>query len=272
MAEEQNSNIYNDQTLDDKNSLTAYLDNIYTNINPFPYARPQLKEVTFWKFSGVKTAIFVMQAIGAAILSAIRTGGLFLIIELLLIIKFGLPDYVGNVFGYVSMFAALFTFEGFLLAKGISEGEKSNDLNESNIALWISFIVTVGAGIFSGLGIVKIGSDVEYWIDLLLAIASAVGASGMTYFGSQNIGFAFKKFNDKKDELDNIYRKQCEDYNILLATWKSEGAEEYNKSRYNNRRKDSFYNFQNGISKNQKIEIPVQNPFIVEQKIPKNEK
>lgn len=270
---EETQNLYWEETRNDGQALQAYLENIYSKTNPFLYKYPMLEELNFWKFSGLKTSIFVFQAIGATILSGVRTGGLFFIIELKLLEKFGFTGFWAEFTGFIVMIAALFAFEGFLLGRGFSDGEKSTKINESFLGLLISTVVVVGGGIFSGLGITSVPKEIDLWINTIIAIITGMGAAGMTFFGAENIGFALNKFNKKKEELKKIYDEKEKEYNELLTIWQQEGAEEFHKSKYNNRRKDSIY--VQKTFKNENIQTEnenlVQNNFKVEQKISKNE-
>lgn len=278
MAETQN--LYWEETENDGQALEAFLKNIYSKTNPFLYKYPILKDLNFWKFSGVKTSIFVSQAIGATILSGVRTGGLFFIIELKLLEKFGFTGFWANILGFIVMIAALFAFEGFLLGRGFSDGEKAEKINESLLGLWISTIVVVGGGIFSGLGITKIPENIDIWINTIIAIVTGCGSAGMTFFGAENISFALNKFSKKKEELEKKFETDEINYNELLSIWQQEGAEEFHKSKYNNRRKDSIYapvqkpvqsGVQSGVQSEQKIEQnvqPVQEMFVVEKPLP----
>ncbi len=267
---EETQNLYWEETENDGQALEAFLKNIYSKTNPFLYKYPILKELNFWKFSGLKTSIFVSQAIGATVLSGVRTGGLFFIIELKLLEKFGFTGIGANILGFIVMIAALFAFEGFLLGRGFSDGEKAEKINESLLGLWISTIVVVGGGIFSGLGITKVDPIIDIWINTIIAVVTGCGAAGMTFFGAENISYAINKYSKKKEEIESKFEKDEINYNELLVIWQQEGAEEFHKSKYNNRRKDSIYSrgVQTGVQSEQKIEQPVQPVFVVEKPLP----
>lgn len=224
-----------------------YLKLIYAKKVPEPIP-PTEQELSFWNIAGLESSLFVMSGIGSAILSAIRTGGLFWILEVLLFSKFDIPSlsWLGGIFGFLSMASALMAFEGFLLAYGLTKGKESGKMEVSKTGLIISITTVVAAGIFSSFSIVTISESWQAVMNIILALITGAASALVAYFSSENFGFILNHINAKRTE---IRKKHQDEY----SSWREQGVKSYTSAK-------------NGIMKNinsmQSQVSPTSNPNI----------
>lgn len=197
---------------EEQENIRAYIEKVYSERVP-PPDRPSL---TFWNLVGVKTVFFSASSLGAIIFSAIRTGGYFYLVEVILLSKFNIPEQVINGLAIAAFVSALFAFEGFAVADGFSKGEKMSDVEESNWGLWASFLTITLVGIFSGLGIADITEGFQNTFSIITAVLTSISAASIAFFGGKNLGFAVRDFNEKKKLI-------LESHQIAYDDWR-EGA------------------------------------------------
>ena len=229
--EEQNKNYYEDVLENDAAAIEAYINNIYKKSVPPPVS-PSGKEMSFWRIAGLESSIFVLSAIGAAVLSAIRTGGLFYILEVKLIQKFAIASWFGQTFGLISMAASLLAFEGFILAYGLTKGKESGRITISKFGLIISLLTIVAAGIFSSFSIVSVSQTMSNGISIVLALITGGAAAGVAFFSSENFGFILNHVIDVRNTKRETHEKN-------FFKWRSKAVASYAESIYNIRHKRS---------------------------------
>ena len=184
-VQNQENNIYDEATKNDAMAIESFLENVYAKSVP-PPLKPNKKELSFWAIAGLESTIFVMSAIGAAVLSAIRTSGLFFILESLLMIKFNLDVNFGYGLGILAMVSSLLAFEGYLLGYGLVKGRRSGRLEVSNVGMWISMITVIAAGIFSSLSIVTLSETANLIVNGLMAVITGAAAAIVAFYASEN--------------------------------------------------------------------------------------
>jgi hypothetical protein len=253
MTEEVNDNVYESILSQDGEAIEAYLKNIYRKSVPEPEA-PTSDDLSFWKIAGLESSMFVLSAIGAAILSAIRTGGLFYILEIKLIEKFEIDPLFGNIFGVISMITALLAFEGFLLAFGLTRGKESGRLEVSRVGMVLSLITIVGAGVFSSFSIVSVTDGFQSFMNILLALITGSASAFIAFYAAENLGFILNHVTAKKNEI-------LSDHQEAYMNWREDAVSAYLKSHYNIRHKKSanIYNNQGNSQSQQRTHQSQQN-------------
>ena len=224
-VQNQENNIYDEATKNDAMAIESFLENVYAKSVP-PPLKPNKKELSFWAIAGLESTIFVMSAIGAAVLSAIRTSGLFFILESLLMIKFNLDVNFGYGLGILAMVSSLLAFEGYLLGYGLVKGRRSGRLEVSNVGMWISMITVIAAGIFSSLSIVTLSETANLIVNGLMAVITGAAAAIVAFYASENFGFIMNHVTAKRNEILKLHGD-------AYADWRSEGVASYKKSSYN---------------------------------------
>jgi hypothetical protein len=218
-------NAYAEETRKDAEAIEAYLNNVYSLAVPRP-PKPTSKELSFWTISGLESSIFAMSSVGSAVLSAIRTGGLFFLLEILLMKKFNIQDEIGNSLGIIAMISSLLAFEGFLIGYGLVKGRRSGRLEVSQTGMWISLVTVIAAGIFSSLSIVNMSEIINLIINVLMAIITGGAAAFVAFYSSENFGYILNHYIAKRNEI--LEGHQAED-----ARWRDAGVQAYKKSSYN---------------------------------------
>jgi len=224
-------NFYNEVLENDGQAIEAYLENVFSKSVP-PPEPPSREDLSFWNIAGLESSLFTLSAIGAAILSAIRTGGLFYILEVLLIASFNIDNRIGSFFGWTSMITALLAFEGFLLAYGLTEGRKSGKQEVSKHGLWISMITVVAVGIFSSFSIVSVTSEVQTGMNIFLALITGGASAFVAFFSTKNLGYILNHVRAEKNRIEAEHRN-------AFIEWRQEGVDAYLSSKYNIRLKRS---------------------------------
>lgn len=229
---------YDEVMQNDAEAIEAFIKNIYVKSVPEP-PRPTKDDLSFWKIAGLESSMFVMSAIGAAVLSSIRTGGLFFLLEVALIAAFNLPETLGNTFGATAMIASLFAFEFFILAFGLKRGRELGKLTVSWWGMGTAMLTIVAASIFSSFTIVSLSVEQENAMNLVMAIISAVGSSMVGFFSTENLGFILNNVTAKRNEI-------ITNHQTAFKAWRDEAVETYFASAYNIRHKRSEKIYGNG--------------------------
>ncbi len=272
MTEENNvsqeeRNIYEEELRKDNEAFEAYLNNIYKKDVPRPES-PTPEELSFWRLAGLESSLFVLSAIGSALLSAIRTGGLFWLLEELLFQKFGLDSqfsFLGNILGFGSMIFALMAFEGFLLGYGLTRGRESGRMEVSKTGLIVSLVTVISAGIFSSFSIVTVSDGWQAFMNIVLALITGGASALVAFYSSENLGFILNNVSSKKNEKLSEHRKAD-------MRWREDARDSYVSSHYNIRHKksDRVYG-SNGQSGQSNQEVSKQNQKQEQKKLSKLE-
>lgn len=216
---------------EDADAIEAFLKNFYSKSVP-PPSQPTKKELSFWEIAGLQSSMFSLAAVGGIVLSAIRTGGIFYIIELALVDKFNL-GIVGKVLAFISMFAALGAFELFVLAYGIDKGMKSNKLKVSGWGIATAMLTIIFASVFSSFSIVDdVPKDVSLWMDIIMSLVSGFASALVVYFSSENLGFVVSSVTVVRND-------KLKKHGDAFAVWRKNGVDQYLESAYNIRKKKS---------------------------------
>jgi hypothetical protein len=130
------------------NAIEAYIKNIYAKkVNEPLY--PSGEELSFWRIAGIEAIMFTIAGFGIAIFSSVRTGGLFYILETLLLTKYNLGSGITTGLSLTSMITSLLAFELYVLADGFTEGRENHSVVRSKIGVMASLGVIVVAGVFT---------------------------------------------------------------------------------------------------------------------------
>lgn len=246
-------NLYEQELQKDNQAFEAYLRNIYEKHVPRP-TPPTKEDLSFWRIAGLESSLFVLSAVGAAFGSAIRTGGLFWLLETLLFAKFGLDEkysFFGDTLGLFSMVFSLLAFEGFLLAHGLAKGRESGKIETSKTGIFVSMLTVIAAGIFSSFGIVDLSDEASVYFNVALALITGVAFGLVAYYSSENFGFILNNVTSKRNKILSNHQKDD-------SKWREAAREEYEKSNYNIRRNASskIYNGNQTSQQNQKSDNP----------------
>ena len=232
--EEKERNIYEEELRKDNEAFEAYLNNIYKKDVPRPEP-PNKEELSFWRLAGLESSLFVLSAIGSALLSAIRTGGLFWLLEELLFQKFELDSqfsFLGNILGFGSMIFALMAFEGFLLGYGLTRGRESGRMEVSKTGLIVSLVTVISAGIFSSFSIVTVSDGWQAFMNIVLALITGGASALVAFYSSENLGFILNNVSSKRNEKLLEHRRAD-------SQWREDARDSYVSSHYNIRHKKS---------------------------------
>ena len=188
---------------------------IYILTHPFP---EEPGHVSFWKTLGFEAVSFYLAAIGGVVLAAVRTGGMFMATEEMIIKGLGVTtNFFYQALPVITMIASLFAFELYLFAMGLRKGRESGKLNTSWWGTGAAFGVSILAGAISSLPLVGVGitNGIGLYFSWLLVIGMAVGATVLAYLGAENIGV-----------LHNVHEKNVFD---TFQRWLQEKAVWYQK-------------------------------------------
>jgi len=237
----------------ERDAVEIFLRETYSHKVPQPIA-PTPQEMGFAKIAGLDVTMLAVSAIGAILFSALRTGQLFFIIETAL---FGETNpFLANAFGFLSMILALFCFEGFVFATSFYKGRHLKNVRISNVGIFLSMLVIVIAGIFSGLPLITLPENILIIFNTVVAVLTAFSAAFIVYFSSENIGFAVSN-------VDRIREEKKENHLKAYQHWRDAGVKSYNSSKTFNVRKA-------GVTKNPST-IPSQVLTAIEPKENKSE-
>lgn len=205
-------------------ALESYLKNIYSK-EVSPPQKPDKAELSFWRIAGLQSSLFALSAVSGMVLSAIRTGGVFFLIEDSLVKEFQM-GVLGTWLSFISMIAALGTFELFVLAYGLVKGMKSGKLEVSGLGVGIAMTTIIFASIFSSFSIVDVGDTASLWFDIIMALVSALGSSLVVFFSSENLGFVV-------NSVTSVRNEKMKTHGDAYSQWRKDGAESYYSSIYN---------------------------------------
>jgi len=181
---------------------------IYSLTHPFPL-KPE--KIGFWQMMALEAGAFYIAAIGGVVLAAIRTGGLFMATEQLILSKLATTNsFLVRALPVATLVSSLFAFEGYLFAVGLRKGRESGRLNTSAWGTGAAFVVSILAGWVSSLPIVDLDMSAGTGLILnwLLAFAMGAGATILAYLGAENVGV-----------LHNVHEGKVE---TIMGKWHEE--------------------------------------------------
>jgi hypothetical protein len=217
--------------------IEDYINKNYKARVPEP-PTPTAEDLSFRKIVGIESLLFTSSGLGAVVFSAIRTGGYFYIVERQLLSKFNIPGIIIEILSWMALVSTLFAFEGLLLATGFAKGKNQSNTKVSNIGIVSAFVAIVVIGILSGLGIVKMQTNIESGLNLLAALITSISAAIISFFGGENIGYTFSLYDTKKADLlrehEDRYRMWREgavrSFNITRSKFQKNSKNERNFS------------------------------------------
>lgn len=219
MTEEEYSKI-------ESKAIESYIQDIYSHKVPEPLP-PSKKQLSFWEIAGIESILFTLSGLGVIIFSSVRTGGLFFILESLLLKEYNLGAVITNTFSVISMAASLFAFELFVAADGFSKGKENTSIKRSRIGVMSSLGVIILAGIFSGMGLLtNIDPTIKTTFYIIIAFATAIAGGLVAYYSGENIGFTFSTVAKTRQKL-------VESHQTAYQTWRESAVRAYTSSHYN---------------------------------------
>ena len=209
---------------DEISRLKEY-EKIYASTHPYP-SKPVKK--SFWQVLGFEAVAFYLAALGGVVVAAVRTGGIFMATEEMIIQGLGVTsNSFYKALPVITMIASLFAFELYLFAIGLRKGRESGKLNTSWWGTGAAGAVSILAGAISSLPLVGVGTTngIGLYFSWLLVIGMSAGATILAYLGAENIGV-----------LHNVYDQRLIDviaeYNDLTVKWYQKMQTDYrNKGR-----------------------------------------
>lgn len=201
--------------------LDAYIEFYYKRkvAEPLP---PSTEDKSYWKIAGLEFILHGISSIGAVVFSSIRTGGVFYVMEQLLLNEYNLAGALGSGLSASAMISALFAFEFGLLAVGFSSGRRSHAIQISQVSMWLSMAVIILMGIFTGKGLITVADGLQNGYTFLVVLISSIAVGWLTHQGGKNIGWIYTYVEKKRQELDDSYIEAMAQYReSALASYNS---------------------------------------------------
>jgi hypothetical protein len=205
--------------------LRAYK-RIYVETHPLPTK----KKLNFLQMLGIEALATLLSGIGGVVLAAVRTATIFYLTEQSLLVTYNADlgttfSFIASILPLFAMISALFAVEGFLFAKGLSVGRSKKDVKGAPWGMFFAIGISVVAGIVASLPLVKnlsVTSTVNIIFQWALVVMTGIGATILAYYGAENLGSIFVKWDLMQSEAE-------EEYRIKLATWDENTLRSYNK-------------------------------------------
>jgi hypothetical protein len=209
---------YQEYLQQESDKIKAYEDWYSTHKIPKP-TPPSESEMSFFNIAGLEASIFVLSGLGAAVLSAIRTGGLFFLMEVLVVKKYGLDPLLGFGLGVLAAIASLLTFEGSLIGVGLIKGRESGKIKVSMLVVGLSLTTVILASIFSSFTIVELTENVELGMNVVLAVVTGLASPVATYLLFENVGFIRNFVKNEREKMNSLFKSKLEDWDkgMLLS-------------------------------------------------------
>jgi hypothetical protein len=154
------------------------------------------------------------------VLAAIRTGTIFLQAEKTLLVSFGTTGILLNALPMISMIAALFAVEGYLFAQGLKKG-RSHTAKNSVWGMIFAMGISIVAGVASSSTLIaNFTGTPKTALDVVLAIMTGIGATVLAYYGGENLGTIFVRWDKMQTEADT-------DFQDATTTWRTKMQTEY---------------------------------------------
>ena len=187
----------------------------YKKIYRATHAFPEPKKLSFAAEFGIEAFATIVAAIGAIILASISTGSVFLVRTIDFLAHYNISENVQQVLGWIAMIAALGSVEGYLSARGIWNGKNRGTSSVSRIGMVAAFLISCLAGIANSLQLVNtVPEPLQATLNWALVAASGIGATILTYYGSENFGAIFYSWKSKLDETHRHFQEEIDAWNI----------------------------------------------------------
>jgi len=187
----------------------------YKGIYRATHAFPEPKKLSFAAEFGIEAFATIIAAIGAIILASISTGSVFLVRTIDFLAHYNISENVQQVLGWIAMIAALGSVEGYLSARGIWNGKNRGTSSVSRIGMVAAFLISCLAGIANSLQLVNtVPEPLQATLNWALVAASGIGATILTYYGSENFGAIFYSWKSKLDETHRHFQEEIDAWNI----------------------------------------------------------
>jgi len=192
----------------------------YEKIYQRTHALPVRKTLNFVQVLGIEAFVAALSSIGALVLAAIRTGTIFLQAERTLLLAFGTTGILLNALPLISMIAALFAVEGYLFSQGLKKG-RSKTAKGTFWGMIFAMGISIVAGIASSSGlIVGFAGIPKTVLDVGLAVMTGIGATVLAYYGGENLGIIFVRWDHMQTDADVEFQD-------AMAAWRTKMQTEY---------------------------------------------
>jgi len=227
MASDPNIQQYARYVREEAERVEDYITSIYSVKVP-PPKPPTTEDLSFIRISGFEAISFLIPSVSLALFSAIRTSGFFFIEQFTLFKQYeklyNFPTILTWIFSFIVMFASILGFEGMMLARGIKAGRRQDENHVSWAGTWLTAGIIVLAAIYAGIGLLTISPNVKMYIDLFMILATGISGGIITFYGGNDIGFAYKQFEVKKSDLEKSFSDKYQ-------AWREAGVKSYSTSR-----------------------------------------
>ena len=205
--------------------LRAYK-RIYVETHPLPIQ----KKLSFLQMLGIEALATLLSSIGGVVLASVRTATIFYLTEQSLLATYNADlgatfSLIATVLPLIAMISALFAVEGFLFAKGLSVGRSKKDTKGAPWGMIFAIGISVIAGVVASLPLVKamsVTSTANIIFQWALVVMTGIGATVLAYYGAENLGSIFVKWDLMQSDADEEYRAK-------LSAWDENILRSYNK-------------------------------------------
>lgn len=183
---------------------------------------PRPKEPVIPSFSqamGLEAITAYTSAWGGVMLSALRTGSIFLITEELLLKAFGVTDpFTTGFLKWAVCGLSVVTFETYLLSTGMGRGRQSGEIKTNIWGVGVAFAVSSVAGLASSMPLANVAPDSAFssFLGWVLAFLTGIGATFMAFLGSENIGILRNKYGVMVEGILQRYQVELAEWNATL--------------------------------------------------------
>ncbi len=173
---------------------------IYSKTHPVPIRQ----SLNFLTTLGLEAGLISAASIAAVILAGLRTYDAFY--------SMFVSSNTPSILTWIGSIAAMIAVEGLLMATGLIQG-KAHGTNLSTAGTVTAFVISIAAGLVVSLGPIKSAVASLFGASTyILAIATAIGASILTYIGGLVSGNILNKWG----QLQSIADKE---YQTFITAW-----------------------------------------------------
>jgi hypothetical protein len=190
---------------------------IYRKTHPFP----EPKKLNFVQALGIEAFATLLSGVGGVILAAVRTATIFYLTEQSLLVTYS--SNLGVVFKTLvtilptlAMFSALFAVEGYVFSRGLSIGRSKKDSRNAPWGMVFAIGISIVAGVAASLPLIKNLSEtslITIIIQWTLAVTTGIGATVLAYYGAENLGTIFVRWELMQLEAVNQYAELVKSWN-----------------------------------------------------------
>lgn len=181
------------------------------SIVPYEWKEFDMKNVTFLNERGVEAAVNAIATVGGIVFSAIRTAGIFAIMELKLLASYSIQPATQNWLGFISGVSVIAVVEGVLVGLGWVRGRNSGKTNTSWAPLILAASIGAVAGVLPAFELLPESTGTTWWYNFVLIALTILSGPGIAFLlivVTENFG--------------HLYNNWIEDVNDRIAAHKAE--------------------------------------------------